>query len=67
VITPLGRIEVWSPIPSDGASSPDGPHTHLLPGLLATGRELPDGHALPADVAPAAAFHPPPGRRLPDR
>ena len=38
---------------------------HLLPALLATGRELPAGHNLPGDLAPAAAFHPPPGWRPP--
>jgi hypothetical protein len=64
VITPLGRLEVWAAIPPEQGASPDGPHTHLLPGLLATGRELPAGHALPAEFAPAAAFHPPPGWRL---
>jgi len=67
VTTPLGRIEVWAAIPPEQGTSPDGPHTHLLPALLATGRELPAGHRLPADVAPAAAFHPPPGWRRPGR
>jgi len=61
VITSLGRVEVWGPIPPEQGTSPDGPHTHLLPALLATGRELPAGHALPPDFAPAAAFHPAPG------
>jgi len=67
VSTPVGRIEVWNPIPPDQGTSPDGPHTHLLPALLATGRELPAGHKLPAGLAPAAAFHPPPGWRPPTR
>lgn len=61
VTTPLGRIEVYAAIPAGGAVSPEGPHTHLLPALLATGRELPVGVELPPDVAPAAAIHPPPG------
>jgi hypothetical protein len=61
VTTPLGRVEVWAPIPPEQGTSPEGPHTHLLPALLATGRELPPGVDLPPDVAPAAAFHPPPG------
>ena len=61
VTSPLGRIEVYGPIPPAGGESPDGPHTHLLPALLATGRELPPGVTLPADLAPAVAFHPPPG------
>ncbi len=67
VVTALGRIEVWNPIPPDQGTSPDGPHTHLLPALLATGRELPAGHTLPPDLAPATAFHPPPGWRTPGR
>jgi hypothetical protein len=31
----FGRIEVYQPIPAPGGKSPDGPHTHLLPKLLA--------------------------------
>jgi hypothetical protein len=61
VTTSLGRIEVYSAIPPHDAGSPDGPHTHLLPALLATGRELPAGVELPDGLAPAAAFHAPPG------
>ena len=61
VTTPLGRIEVYAAIPATDAASPEGPHTHLLPVLLATGRELPAGVELPPDLAPAAAFHPPAG------
>lgn len=61
VTTPLGRIEVYAAIPADDGASPEGPHTHLLPPLLRTGRELPAGVTLPAALAPAAAFHPPPG------
>jgi hypothetical protein len=61
VTTPLGRIEVYAPIPRERGASPEGPHTHLLPALLETGRELPDGVDLPPGLAPAAAFHPPPG------
>lgn len=57
VTTPLGRIEVFAPIPAEGGASPDGPHTHLLPARLRTGRELPAGVGLPADLAPAAALH----------
>jgi hypothetical protein len=65
ITTPLGRIEVYAPIPTAEAVSPEGPHTHLLPTLLRTGRELPPRVALPSDLAPAAAFHPPPGWALP--
>jgi hypothetical protein len=61
VTTALGRIEVYAPIPTAGGVSPEGPHTHLLPPLLRTGRELPADVALPPDFAAAAVFHPPPG------
>ena len=61
VTTPLGRVEVYAAIPPEREASPEGPHTHLLPALLATGRELPAGVDQPPALAPAAAFHPPPG------
>lgn len=31
----LGRIEVYQPIPAPDGKSPEGPHTHVLPRLLA--------------------------------
>src|SRR5262249_38724372 len=34
----LGRIEVYQPIPAPDGKTPDGPHTHVLPRLLALGR-----------------------------
>ena len=34
----LGRIEVFQPIPPVDGKSPTGPHTHVLPKLLAQGR-----------------------------
>jgi hypothetical protein len=61
VTTPLGRAEVYSPIPPPGGASPAGPHTHLLPAELELGRELPPGVTLPADFAVAASFYPSPG------
>jgi len=33
----LGRVEVYQPIPAPGGKSPEGPHTHVLPRLLANG------------------------------
>lgn len=54
----LGRIEVATPIPSPGSSSPAGPHTHLLPDHLATGRALPAGMELPRAYLPGALFYP---------
>ena len=34
----MGRVEVYTPIPAPDGKSPDGPHTHVLPRLLAHGR-----------------------------
>lgn len=54
----LGRIEVSTPIPAPGGPSPVGPHTHLLPQQLETGRALPVGMDLPAAYLPGAIFYP---------
>lgn len=54
----LGRIEVSTPIPLPGGISPEGPHTHLLPEHLKTGRALPVGMDLPAAYLPGAIFYP---------
>ncbi|MEM1431302.1 MAG: DUF1289 domain-containing protein [Pseudomonadota bacterium] len=56
--TALGRIEVGTPIPPPGGVSPAGPHTHLLPDHLATGRALPAGFDLPRAYLPGAMFYP---------
>jgi hypothetical protein len=34
----MGRVEVYQPIPVPDGKSPEGPHTHVLPRLLAHGR-----------------------------
>jgi hypothetical protein len=54
VTGPLGRIEVYNPIPLERDASPDGCHTHLLPKLLETGRETAEGDELPPQLAAAA-------------
>ena len=56
--TALGRIEILVPIPPPGGTSPAGPHTHLLPDHLATGRTLPAGMDLPRAYLPGAVFYP---------
>lgn len=56
--TALGRVEVQGQIPAPDARSPDGPHTHLLPDHLATGRALPVGMDLPRAYLPGAIFYP---------
>jgi predicted Fe-S protein YdhL (DUF1289 family) len=58
VETALGRIEVTTPIPPPGGKSPDGPHTHLLPGHLALMRATPAGVDLPEAYALCATFYP---------
>jgi hypothetical protein len=66
VVSPLGRIEVSQPIGlRDGRpATPVGPHTHLLPELLRTGRDLALGRDLPASYAPAASIFPGPRTAL---
>ena len=58
VESPLGRAEIYAPIPPPGGQSPDGPHTHLLPGHLASGRATPPGIDLPPVYALGATFYP---------
>jgi predicted Fe-S protein YdhL (DUF1289 family) len=54
----IGRIEVSTPIPAPGGKSPDGPHTHLLPGRLALQRATPAAVDLPEAYALCATFYP---------
>jgi len=42
----FGRLEVYQPIAAEGGHAPEGPHTHLLPALLAEPDRRPEG--LPA-------------------
>jgi uncharacterized protein DUF6925 len=56
VTGPLGRIEVYNPIPMERDASPEGCHTHLLPHLLETGRETAEGDELPPQLAAAAYY-----------
>lgn len=57
-LSALGRIEVFQPIPPPEGTSPEGPHTHLLPKLLA--HKL--GHAanlpIPHGLAVCLSIHP---------
>jgi len=56
----LGRIEVYVPIPSGpGAASPSGPHTHLLPKLLALGRSHAPLAPIPAGWLAGLDIYPP--------
>jgi hypothetical protein len=58
VLTPLGRAEVATPIPPPAGTTPRGPHTHLLPKLLATGRTHPAIEPIPAGWVPIATIFP---------
>jgi hypothetical protein len=55
----LGRIEVFQPIPPADGKSPTGPHTHVLPKLLAHGRTHAATEPLPVGWFPCAHFYPP--------
>lgn len=56
--TALGRIEILVPIPPPDGESPLGPHTHLLPDHIASGRAMPAGMDLPRVYLPGAIFYP---------
>ena len=58
-VSRLGRIEVYQPIPPAGGKSPTGPHTHVLPKLLAHGRTHSANEPLPPGWIPCAHFYPP--------
>lgn len=58
-VSRCGRVEVYQPIPPPDGRSPEGPHTHVLPKLLAHNRThaatepVPDGWAPCLSVFPA--------------
>jgi len=58
VITPIGRIEVFTPIPVPGERTPPGPHTHFLPELLAASRETAPGMEIPEAYVPCLIYYP---------
>lgn len=58
-ISPLARIEVYAPIPPPGGQSPLGPHTHLLPRLVASRRTHSANAPVPAGLQPVLMMHPP--------
>jgi hypothetical protein len=55
----LGRIEVFQPIPPPTGKSPAGPHTHILPKLLRSGRTHAATEPIPDGLVPAAHIYPP--------
>jgi hypothetical protein len=57
-VSRIGRAEVFQPIPQPGGKSPDGPHTHVLPKLLAQGRTHAATEPLPEGWVPCAHLYP---------
>jgi hypothetical protein len=58
-VSRLGRVEVFQPIPPPDGESPSGPHTHVLPKLLAHGRTHAATEPLPDGWVPCAHLYPP--------
>ncbi|RYZ32085.1 MAG: hypothetical protein EOP01_01980, partial [Propionibacteriaceae bacterium] len=54
----VGRVEVYAPIPGSGGTSPEGPHTHVLPKLLRSGRTHAATTPIPVGWVPCAGLHP---------
>ena len=54
----VGRVEVYAPIPGSGGTSPEGPHTHVLPKLLRSGRTHAATTPIPAGWVPCGGLHP---------
>ena len=57
-ISRIGRIEVYQPIPPASGTSPDGPHTHVLPKLLKSGRTHAATEPIPEGWIPCAHLYP---------
>jgi hypothetical protein len=53
----LARIEVYQQIAAAGATTPDGPHTHLLPQLLANGLAHAVDEPIPHGWIPCAQLY----------
>lgn len=58
--TRLGRVEVYQMIggPDTGGTSPEGPHTHVLPKLLRANRTHSANTPIPEGWVPCCGFHP---------
>lgn len=59
-LTRLGRFEVFQKIggPDTGGTSPEGPHTHVLPKLMRAGRTHSANAPIPDGWVPCATLHP---------
>ena len=58
LLSPAGRIEVFQPIPPADGKSPIGPHTHLLPKLIAKDRPHSANTPVPEGWQSALSMHP---------
>lgn len=56
-VSRCGRIEVYQPIPPTEGTSPDGPHTHVLPKLLRSGRTHAANLPIPDGLVPCLTIH----------
>ena len=57
VCSRLARIEVYQPIAAAGGTTPHGPHTHLLPQLLAKGHAYAADEPIPRGWIPCAHLY----------
>ncbi|NVD40244.1 hypothetical protein HT585_15355 [Ensifer sp. HO-A22] len=59
-VTAIGRVEVFQKIggPDTGGVSPSGPHTHVLPQVLRSGRTHSANTPIPAGLMPLGSLHP---------
>ena len=59
-ISAIGRCEVFQKIggPETGGVSPTGPHTHVLPKLMAAGRTHSANTPIPENLVPGMMIHP---------
>jgi hypothetical protein len=57
-MTRAGRAEIYQAIPAPGGTAPEGPHTHVLPKLLARGRTHAATEPIPKGWVSCAHLYP---------
>src|SRR6202008_1144086 len=57
-MTRAGRAEIYQDIPPAGGTAPEGPHTHVLPKLLAHGRTPAAPEPIPRGLVSCAHLYP---------
>ncbi|MBK1665168.1 DUF1289 domain-containing protein [Rhodospirillum rubrum] len=58
LLTRMGRVEAWTPLPGPGEPPLDGPHTHLDLQALAEGATRPADSPVPATLYPVISLFP---------